>query len=92
MAALNLNYLLELYQYMSGGGMALDFSCSSEERRLEILEFLDKLMDLGEMADQVASEMIFRDSQLGLLAGGVPGQGKESQPGNAADEGDKAQR
>ena len=75
MAALNSKYIKELYEYMNSGAMTEDFHFSGEERRFEMLEFLDLLMDLGEAADKAASEMIFRDSQLGLLAGGVPDSG-----------------
>ena len=77
MAALNMKYLLELEEYMSSGDMTEDFGYSGEERRMEMLEFLEKLMDLGELADTAASEMIFRNSQLGMLAGGVPGDHKD---------------
>ncbi len=41
----------------------------AEERRQEMLEFLDKLMDLGELADQTATSIIFKGSALGALMG-----------------------
>lgn len=72
MVALNSKYIDELYEYMNTGDLGIDFQFSSEGRRIEILEFLEKLMDLGEMADKVASHIIFQDSALGRLAGGVP--------------------
>ena len=34
-----------------------------------MLEFLDKLMDLGELADQTATSIIFKGSALGALMG-----------------------
>lgn len=73
MAALNLKYIQEIYQYLDSGDLRQDFQFSCEERRFEILEFLEKLMDLGELSDKVASEIIFRNSRLGLMSGGVPG-------------------
>lgn len=76
MVALNSKYIEELYEYMNTGDMGVDFQFSGEARRLEMLEFLEKLMDLGELADKVASHIIFQDSQLGKLAGGIPGEGK----------------
>ncbi len=77
MAALNMKYILELEEYMASGNMTEDFMWSGHERRMEMLEFLEKLMDLGEAADAAASEMIFRNSQLGVLAGGVPSAKKD---------------
>lgn len=60
MAALRYEYLLELEEYIGSGTLTDDFMWSSEERRLEILAFLEKLMDLGELADEVATKIIFR--------------------------------
>lgn len=69
MAALNMKYLRELEDYMSSGRMQEDFECSPEERRLEMLEFLETLMDIGEVADETATKLIFKNSQLGALMG-----------------------
>ena len=66
---LNAKYLEELEEYMKSGQMEEDFKWSTEERREEMLEFLEKLMDLGELADQTATAIIFKGSQLGALAG-----------------------
>lgn len=60
MAALNYAYLLELEEYLRSGRFSEDFSYSPEERRLEMLNFLEKLMDLGEIADETATKIIFR--------------------------------
>ena len=62
MAALNHAYLLELEEYILSGNLKEDFGYSPEERRLEMLEFLEKLMDLGELADEAATKIIFRKS------------------------------
>ncbi len=62
MAALNFNYLLELEEYIGSGSLNEDFIWSPEERRLEILNFLEKLMDVAELADEAATKMIFRKS------------------------------
>lgn len=66
---LNAKYLEELEEYMKSGQMEEDFKWSAEERREEMLEFLEKLMDLGELADQTATAVIFKGSQLGALMG-----------------------
>jgi len=60
MASLNYTYLLELEEYLRSGYFPEDFLHSPEERRLEMLEFLEKLMDLGELADETATKIIFR--------------------------------
>lgn len=66
---LNAKYIEELEEYMKSGQMEEDFKWSAEERREEMLEFLEKLMDLGELADQTATAIIFKGSQLGALMG-----------------------
>ena len=66
---LNMKYLEELEEYMKSGNMEEDFKWSAEERRQEMLEFLEKLMDLGELADATATAVIFKGSQLGALVG-----------------------
>lgn len=65
---LNLSYLEELEEYLKSGRMEEDFQWSAEERRHEMLEFLEKLMDVAELADEAATRMIFKGS-LGTLAG-----------------------
>ncbi len=69
MVRLDLEYLQELQEYLDSGRLAEDFECSAEERRYEILEFLEQLMDLGELADQVATGIIFKNTQLQALFG-----------------------
>ncbi len=69
MAALNLQYLQQLGEYMSSGYMLEDFEHSPEERRHEMLEFLETLMDIAELADETATKMIFKNSQMGTLLG-----------------------
>ena len=66
---LNMKYLEELEDYMKSGNLEEDFKWSTEERRQELLEFLEKLMDLGELADATATAVIFKGSQLGAMFG-----------------------
>lgn len=73
---LNMKYLLELEEYIKSGNLADDFKWSAEERREELLEFLEKLMDVGDLADEAATELIFKGSQLGALFGKTQ-EGKE---------------
>ncbi len=64
MAALKQTYLEELEKYLDSGTFTEDFLYSPEERRHEMLEFLEKLMDLGELADSVATKIIFRKNEV----------------------------
>ncbi len=69
MAALSLAYLRELEEYMSSGAMLEDFEYSPEERRHEMLEFLEVLMDVADLADETATKMIFKNSQMSAFFG-----------------------
>lgn len=60
MPDLNIQYLNEIEEYLKSGYYQEDFFFSEEERRLEMLGFLEKLMELGELADEVATKIIFR--------------------------------
>ncbi len=64
---LNEKYIEELIEYLRSGNLTQDFEYSTEERRYEILDFLEKLMELGEAADETATEIIFKKSQLGAF-------------------------
>jgi hypothetical protein len=66
---LNEQYIIELKEYLGSGNLEEDFEHSAEERRLEILDFLEKLMELGESADEAATRIIFKKTQLGAMAG-----------------------
>ena len=57
MAMLNARYIAELQEYLKSGDLAEDFKWSVEERRGEILEFLEMLMDLGELADEAQANI-----------------------------------
>jgi hypothetical protein len=63
-----MKYLEEIEHYLEHE-LADQFEYAEEEQRYEILDFLEKLMDLGETADQKATELIFKNSYLQALAG-----------------------
>lgn len=73
MAKLDAAYIRELQEYVSSGELEEDFKWSVEERRGEILEFLENLIELGEAADSAATKIIFK-GQLGAMLG-VPAGG-----------------
>jgi hypothetical protein len=66
---LNEQYIVELKEYLGSGALEEDFEHSAEERRLEVLDFLERLMELGEAADEAATRIIFKKTQLGAMAG-----------------------
>ncbi|EGJ51057.1 hypothetical protein V6C53_02085 [Desulfocurvibacter africanus] len=64
-----LQRLLEIEEHIKSGRLAEDFEDGSKSRKEEILEFLEKLMELGELADETATKLIFKDSYLEALSG-----------------------
>ncbi|MFP4168732.1 MAG: hypothetical protein ACLFSY_07805 [Desulfonatronovibrionaceae bacterium] len=66
---LNEKFLFELEEYLNSGRLEEDFEYSDEDRRLEILDYLERLMDVAEKADEVATRLIFKNTQLEQLLG-----------------------
>lgn len=62
-------YLDRLAEYFASGDLAFDFEHGDEERRQNILECLEKLMDLADTADEMATKLIFKGGLLQQLAG-----------------------
>ena len=71
MPILDAAYLDRLADYITSGDLEMDFDFANEEGRGIILEFLEKLMDVAETADELATKLIFK-GQLGALAGAKP--------------------
>ena len=61
-------YLDSLAQYFASGAFAFDLERGDEERRQAILEYLEKLMDLADQADELATKLIFKGGLLQGLA------------------------
>ncbi|MBN2141250.1 MAG: hypothetical protein JW718_09630 [Desulfovibrionaceae bacterium] len=66
---LDAEYLKKLEDYIRSGDLAFDFENGDEERRGRILDFLERIMDLAELADQTATRLIFKDGYLEMLSG-----------------------
>lgn len=66
---LDLEYLNKLDEMIESGDLAFEFDNGDEDKRLLILEFLEKFMDLAEKADALATRLIFKGSALEMLAG-----------------------
>lgn len=64
MQLLDMAYLEKLEAYLASGDLEFDFEHGEEEKRLFILDFLEKLMNLADAADQLATRVIFKDSTL----------------------------
>ncbi|MBQ4568063.1 MAG: hypothetical protein IJA79_08070 [Desulfovibrio sp.] len=72
---LNIHDLEELQTYITSGQLEADFKDGCEHDRFYLLELLEKLMDVAELADDVATRLIFR----GLPVPPPPSQSKDSE-------------
>lgn len=59
MPLLDMEYLDKVEKYLDSGDLAFDFEHADEDKKYEILDFLEKLMDVAEKADEVATKSIF---------------------------------
>ncbi|MBA4357397.1 MAG: hypothetical protein Q7U56_02630 [Humidesulfovibrio sp.] len=59
----------KLAAYFASGDLEFDFEHGDEERRQMILECLEKLMDLADQADELATKLIFKGGLLQALSG-----------------------
>ena len=57
---LTVNDLEELETYMRSSELEADFKDGCENDRFYLLELLEKLMDVAELADATATRLIFR--------------------------------
>lgn len=62
-------YLAKLRHYFESGDLAFDFENASEADKGEILDFLESLMDLAELADATATRLIFKDAYADAAEG-----------------------
>lgn len=57
---LGIGELEEMEGYIRSGRLEEDFKNGGESRRHYILELLEKLMDVADLADEAATRLIFR--------------------------------
>lgn len=62
-------YLEKLRAYFESGDLRFDFENGSEEAKGEILDFLETLMDLADLADATATRLIFKDAYMDGVEG-----------------------
>jgi len=67
MPLLDADYLSRLEAYFASGDLQFDFDNADDDKRGEILDFLEKLMDLADQADALATKLIFRDQLEAML-------------------------
>ncbi len=60
MALLDMEYLEKLEAYFASGDLEQDFEFADDEKRGDILDFLEKLMDLADKSDELATKLIFK--------------------------------
>ena len=70
MALIDMDYLSRLEEYFSSGDCEFEFENGEEEKRYEILDFLEKLMDVADQADALATKLIFKGQLDQMLGGG----------------------
>lgn len=57
---LTISSLDQFIEYMKSGQLEKEFKTGSEFQKKELLELLERLMDAAELADEVATRIIFR--------------------------------
>jgi hypothetical protein len=62
-------YLDKIEAYIKSDDLTFDFENGDDDRRGLILDYLERLMDLAELADEAATRLIFKGSALGDLLG-----------------------
>jgi hypothetical protein len=66
---IDLEYLNKIEEFIASGDLKFEFDNGTEEKRYEILDFLEKLMDLGELAGENATKLIFKEGMLDQMTG-----------------------
>lgn len=55
---INEKFLNEFEEYLTSGQLEEDYGYSAEDRKMEILEYLERFMDLAEEVDKVATRLL----------------------------------
>ena len=74
---IDMDYLARLEEYFKSGDCQFEFDNGDEDKRFAILDFLERLMEVSEIADELATKLIFKGG-LAALAG-MGGGSSESQ-------------
>ncbi len=68
MSLLKMDYLEKIESYLASGDCHFDFEHGTEDARIEMLEYLEKFMEISDLADKIATELIFKKGTLEALA------------------------
>ncbi len=60
-----LEYLEKIENYIRSGDLAFEFEHAEGAQRGELLDFLERIMDLGEECDPLATKLIFPNADTG---------------------------
>lgn len=77
---LNMEELAEFERYIRSGHLEKDFEDGCENDRHYLLELMEKLMDVAELADEAATRLIYR----GLHPGLTPAQDPDPDKGGVS--------
>ncbi|MGE4291094.1 MAG: hypothetical protein AB7E32_02680 [Desulfovibrio sp.] len=58
------DYLEKIENYVRSGDLAFEFDNGEEGQRLELLDFLERIMDLSEECDELATKLIFKETYM----------------------------
>ena len=67
---LDIKDLEQLESFITSGDLEFEFENGDDEKRGALLDLLEKLMDVAELADETATKLIFKGNMLEVLAGG----------------------
>ena len=68
---LSIEELEEFETFITSGRIETDFEIANEQERFEMLDLLEKLMDVAELADEAATKLIFKGSYLEMMVTGM---------------------
>lgn len=74
MPLLDMDYLNKLEEYFASGDLEMDFEYADDDKRGDILDFLEKVMDLSDKADELATKLIFKGQLEAMLGGEGSGE------------------
>ena len=64
-----MNRLDALEKHLGSGDLECAFESAARDEKYRILDFLERLMDLGDMADKIATKVLLKDTYLEMFAG-----------------------
>lgn len=71
---IDIAYLEKIEAFITSGDLAFEFEHGDEEKRFAILDYLEKFMEVAELADETATKLIFKGNMLDQLAGAGGGE------------------